>query len=354
MEDEILASLLEAMPQPTLLIGADARVRQVNAPGTAMFGAGLAGGLIGRHHAMAMRQPALLAAIEAALQRGIRAELRYAHARGAREDAYLATVAPVDLGRDRAVLCSFADMTEAEQTTQIRRDFVANVSHELRTPLTTLMGFIETLKGPARSDETARQRFLEIMEREAGRMNRLVRDLLSLSRVEAEERQRPQTPCDLAKLVASVAATLTPLAAQSGVAIVIDGIEGAPPGAFTLPGDPDQLVQVLQNLIENAVKYGSPGKAVTVTLSLLDEDPMLRQSAVAVEVRDAGEGIDPVHLPRLTERFYRVDAHRSRADGGTGLGLAIVKHIVQRHRGRLKIDSEKGQGSRFLVVLPRH
>ena len=361
MDDEILASLLEAMPLPALLIGADARIRAVNAPGAQMFGAGLAGGLIGRHHAMAVRQPSLLAAIEAALLRGASADLRYAHARaharGPREDVFRATVAPVGLGTGpgagRAALCSFTDTTEAEQIAQIRRDFVANVSHELRTPLTTLMGFIETLKGPARSDEAARLRFLEIMEREAGRMNRLVRDLLSLSRVEAEERQRPQGSCDMARLIGSVALTLAPMATELGVKIVVAGAEGAAPGAFIVPGDSDQLVQVFQNLIENAVKYGSPGKRVTVTLSLPDEDPILRQPAVVIEVRDEGEGIDPIHLPRLTERFYRVDTHRSRAQGGTGLGLAIVKHIVQRHRGRLKITSEKGVGSRFLVVLPR-
>ena len=352
MVDEILASLLDAMPLPALLIGADARIRAVNGAGAAMFGAGLAGGLIGRHHAMAMRQPSLLAAIEAALLRGTRADLRYAHARGPREAVFRATVSLVDLGSSRAVLCSFTDTTEAEQVAQIRRDFVANVSHELRTPLTTLMGFIETLKGPARSDEAARMRFLEIMEREAGRMNRLVRDLLSLSRVEAEERQRPQAPCDMARLIGSVAATLGPMATDLGVTIIIAGVAGAAPAAFTVPGDSDQLVQVFQNLIENAVKYGIPGKRVTVSLSLLDEDRILRQPAVSIEVRDEGEGIDPIHLPRLTERFYRVDAHRSRAQGGTGLGLAIVKHIVQRHRGRLKIDSEKAVGSRFLVVLP--
>lgn len=352
MVDDLLASLLDAMPLPALMVGADARIRAVNGPGAAMFGAGLAGGLIGRHHAMAMRQPSLLAAIEAALLRETRTDLRYAHARGPREEVFRATVAPVDLGGVRAVLCSFTDTTEAEQVAQIRRDFVANVSHELRTPLTTLMGFIETLKGPARSDEAARMRFLEIMEREAGRMNRLVRDLLSLSRVEAEERQRPQAACDMARLIGTVASTLTPMAGDLGVAIVIAGVAGVAPGALTVPGDADQLVQVFQNLIENAVKYGSPGKRVTVTLALLDEDRVLRQPAVSIEVRDEGEGIDPRHLPRLTERFYRVDAHRSRAQGGTGLGLAIVKHIVQRHRGRLKIDSEKGVGSRFLVVLP--
>ena len=353
MDHQMLASLLEAMPLPALLIGADARILAVNAKGEALFGAGLVGGLVGRHHAIAMRQPSLLGAIEAAFLRGQVTELRYGHGRGAREDAFRAAVAPVDLGTTRAVLCSFTDTSEAEQTAQIRRDFVANVSHELRTPLTTLMGFIETLKGPARSDEAARLRFLDIMDQEAGRMNRLVRDLLSLSRVEAEERQRPQASVEMAKLIASVASSLAPVAEGLGVAITILGTGDATPAEFTVPGDQDQLVQVFQNLIENAVKYGSPGKRVTVTLTRLEEDPILRQPAVRIAVRDEGDGIDPIHLPRLTERFYRVDAHRSRAQGGTGLGLAIVKHIVQRHRGRLKIESEKGVGSSFAVVLPR-
>ncbi|MDO5530306.1 MAG: ATP-binding protein, partial [Paracoccus sp. (in: a-proteobacteria)] len=223
-----------------------------------------------------------------------------------------------------------------------------NVSHELRTPLTALMGFIETLRGPARNDENARDEFLSIMEREASRMNRLVHDLLSLSRVESEERRRPAQSLDLTALVQGVIETLTPHARSRGVEIAFD----ASAGAVMLPGDPDQLAQVFHNLIENATKYGAAGKEVTITITRIEREPVLRGPAWAVAVTDRGEGIDPIHLPRLTERFYRVDTHRSRQQGGTGLGLAIVKHIINRHRGRLRIESEPGKGASFTVILP--
>jgi two-component system phosphate regulon sensor histidine kinase PhoR len=217
---------------------------------------------------------------------------------------------------------------------------VANVSHELRTPLTALLGFIETLRGAARDDAVARERFLGVMEREAARMNRLVSDLLQLSRVEAAERVRPADPVDLAQVLAMTLTAVRPLAEAAGVELVFDA-----PGSLVVPGDADQLTQVFQNLIENAVKYGGAGKRVTITLSQGDR-------GAEVAVRDLGEGIAAIHIPRLTERFYRVDSHRSREKGGTGLGLAIVKHIVNRHRGRLVIDSSEGKGSTFTVILP--
>jgi two-component system phosphate regulon sensor histidine kinase PhoR len=228
----------------------------------------------------------------------------------------------------------------------MRRDFVANVSHELRTPLTALLGFIETLQGAARNDPAARERFLGIMAAEAGRMNRLVADLLHLSRVESEERIRPQDSTDIAGLIRSVAATMKSMAEAGRVTIRLVGVQSEQ----MVRADRDQMTQVLTNLIENAVKYGSPpGAEVLVDLrsEMGPRGPQLR-----LLVQDQGEGIDEIHLPRLTERFYRVDGHRSREKGGTGLGLAIVKHIVNRHRGRLVIASEKGKGSRFEVVLP--
>lgn len=342
MDDTFLHALIEALPQPVVLIAPDARVLAANGAAQTMFGAAI----LGRHHALTMRQPALLSAIEAALH-GKPVEFRYSVTRNQREDVYSVTVNPVPFQGAHLALCSFVDMTAAEQTALIHRDFVANVSHELRTPLTALMGFIETLKGPAKSDEPARLRFLEIMEREAGRMNRLIRDLLSLSRVEAQERQRPAGACDIVKIAGSVVAMLTPLATDAKVSLRL--VVGTDP--VLIRGDQDQLVQVLQNLIENAVKYGAAAGEVTIKIAQM-QDPVLRVPAISVTIADQGEGIDPLHLPRLTERFYRIDAHRSRAQGGTGLGLAIVKHIVQRHRGRLVIDSAPGNGSTFSVILP--
>lgn len=341
-DERLIASLVEGIPLPALAVGADARVRVANAPARALLGEGIAG----RHFMMAMRQPQLVDRIEAALQGADRTQVRVALA-GAQDAAYRVTVSGLGAGGG-GVLCVFEDISEQEQVGQMRRDFVANVSHELRTPLTALMGFIETLKGAARNDPAARDRFLTIMEREAGRMNRLVRDLLSLSRVEAEERVRPTDPVDMAALAGTVVATLRPMAEQAGVALQLHG--AVTPAVA--PGDADQITQLLHNLIENGVKYGGAGKTVTVTLTALDHDPGLRGPALRIDVADRGEGIDPIHLPRLTERFYRVDSHRSREKGGTGLGLAIVKHIVNRHRGRLRIDSTRGEGSTFTVLLP--
>ena len=244
------------------------------------------------------------------------------------------------------MLACFDDITEREQAGQMRRDFVGNVSHELRTPLTALIGFIETLRGPARDDAAARDRFLGIMEGEASRMNRLVGDLLSLNRVESEERVRPKEQVDLTAHLSSTLKTLVPVAKARGVQMTLE----APENPVSVTGDPDQLQQVFTNLVENAVKYG--GDEVRVVLSFTGRDPAVRAPAARVQVIDNGPGIDPVHLPRLTERFYRADSHRSREMGGTGLGLAIVKHIINRHRGRLRVESDLGQGSVFTVILP--
>lgn len=231
----------------------------------------------------------------------------------------------------------------------MRRDFVANVSHELRSPLTVLSGFIETLQGSARDDAEARARFLAIMQQEAQRMNRLVGDLLSLSKVEANERIRPREQVAMGDVLRTTLAALRPQIEENGIAVDFDDRGG---GA-TLLGDRDQLVQVFHNLIENAIKYGGAGGRVGLALRAHDRWPGFTGPVLAVAVSDNGEGIDPIHIPRLTERFYRIDSHRSRQMGGTGLGLAIVKHIVNRHRGRLGIESTRGQGTTFLVVLPR-
>lgn len=244
------------------------------------------------------------------------------------------------------LILSFQDVTQLAQAGQMRRDFVANVSHELRTPLTALMGFIETLRGAARDDADARDRFLSIMEGEASRMNRLVGDLLSLNRVESKERIRPKEEMDLVAHLASTLKTMQPLADADKVSLKFT----PPSEPVTIIGDPDQLLQVFMNLIENAIKYG--GDQVEMTVELLERDPSLRTAAVRVKVMDNGAGIDPIHLPRLTERFYRADNHRSREQGGTGLGLAIVKHIVNRHRGRLRVSSDLGVGTCFAVTLP--
>lgn len=343
MESQLVLSVLDGMPWPALLIDRANRIVAANALAKTMFGFGIEG----RHYVLAMRQPALLAAIDDALLRGQSGQARYVVTGPAREISYRARVSPVAGESQQGALCVFEDITDAEQMGQIRRDFVANVSHELRTPLTALLGFIETLRGAARDDPPARERFLGIMEREAGRMNRLVRDLLHLSRVEAEERVRPTEQVDVVALITMVVAALKPVADAASVTVQMLGDTGP----IKLPADPDQITQVFHNLIENAIKYGSAGKLVTVRVTRDAHDPGLRGPAVRIEVTDCGEGIDAQHLPRLTERFYRVDSHRSREKGGTGLGLAIVKHIVNRHRGQFRIESELGKGSVFSVIL---
>jgi two-component system phosphate regulon sensor histidine kinase PhoR len=327
--------VMAGLPMPAMLVQGEDRVVAGNPALLALLGEGV----IGRNPAMAVRAPAVLEAISAANRGGVH-EARMTLLREGQEQVFQVTVSGQGEG---LVLCAFKDVSEEEKAGAMRRDFVANVSHELRTPLTALMGFIETLKNAAKDDPRAREMFLGIMEAEAGRMNRLVRDLLQLSRVEAEERVRPKEPVELRGLLESVISSLRGVAEREGDTVVLTG------DPVTVPGDRDQLVQVFTNLVENALKYGAAGQVVRVSLT---PEETVRGPAVRVEVADEGEGIDPVHIPRLTERFYRVDTHRSREMGGTGLGLAIVKHIVSRHRGWLRIESEKGRGSRFQVVLP--
>ncbi|WP_434611963.1 ATP-binding protein [Tabrizicola sp. M-4] len=338
MDGELMRTIVAAIPLPVIAIGPDERIAAANPAAVALFGAGIEG----RHHLLSLRQPGLQAAIAAALSEGRTGTARHVIPGPSQDITYRVTVAPAGDGH---ALLTFEDVTEAEQMGLMRRDFVANVSHELRTPLTALLGFIETLKGAAKDDPAARARFLAIMESEAGRMNRLIGDLLQLSRVEAEERVRPTERVDLQALLAGAVATLRPLAEGAGVRVEITGETGPLP----FPGDADQITQVLVNLIENAVKYGGSGGVVTLHLA---REQMPRGPGIRLDVIDRGEGIDAVHIPRLTERFYRVDGHRSREQGGTGLGLAIVKHIIQRHRGRMRIESERGKGSVFSVILP--
>ncbi|APZ54692.1 sensor histidine kinase [Salipiger abyssi] len=333
-----------AIPLPAVLIRWDERIAAANAEAQSFLGDGLEG----RHFITALRQPALLDAIEGTFRDGAPRLTRFLTTDGRQNTTYEVSCRRLDLEGGRGVMLTFQDVTHLEQAGQMRRDFVANVSHELRTPLTALLGFIETLKGPARDDPAARDRFLNIMEAEAGRMERLVGDLLSLSRVEAEERVRPTDPVDLPGLLRSVLSGLAPLGDEAGVRLEAD----LPEGALEVPGDADQLRQVMVNLIENGVKYSGRGAEVRVSLSAPAYQSRLRGEGVVITVSDSGPGFDPLHIPRLTERFYRVDSHRSREKGGTGLGLAIVKHIVNRHRGRLRIESKPGEGASFQVVLP--
>ena len=242
---------------------------------------------------------------------------------------------------DGSRLVRLVDQSQQRAAEQIRVDFVANASHELRTPLATLLGFLETLQDEEAVDAETRQRFVSIMFGEATRMRGLLDDLMSLSRIEAERFALPRDKVALLPLIEEVLASVHPLA--KGREIEIENKAGD----ALVSGDEIQLSQMLNNLVVNALRYGRPGTPVRIRLE--DSDPDL----VKISVIDKGEGIAPAHIPRLTERFYRVDPGRSRSVGGTGLGLAIVKHIVLRHRGRLDIQSELGVGTTVSVSLPR-
>ena len=337
-------ALLEAVPLAALFIGHDERIVSLNVAARLLLGEGL----VARHFITALRQPPVMDAIENCLRNRQRYHTRYLGNDGAQDTSYDVTASPVNFAGQTGVLVVFEDITHVEQVGQMRRDFVANVSHELRTPLTALMGFIETLQGPAKGDAKAQERFLGTMYAEANRMERLVRDLLALSRVEAEARVRPDTPQDLSAILSSVAHTLRPLTEEADARVTLN----LPDAPVVVPGDADQLRQVVTNLVENAVKYGRKGGDVRLSLRIEASEPNLRAPAAVITVADDGPGIDPLHIPRLTERFYRVDSHHSREMGGTGLGLAIVKHIVNRHRGRFRIDSTLEKGSEFSVILP--
>jgi two-component system phosphate regulon sensor histidine kinase PhoR len=303
-----------------------------------------------------LRNPAVLGAADAVL-RGEAARVvdftltvpieRQLQARFARIDRQ-------SLDQDAVAVLTLHDITQLKRAEQMRADFIANASHELRTPLTTLTGFIETLRGPAREDAEARERFLAIMHEQAARMIRLVEDLLSLSRIELNEHVMPQGRVALGPLLRHLADTLELRAGERGMCVRLD----LPPDLPDVLGDRDELAQVFQNLVDNGIKYGRAASEITVAAATDVRPPYSSDGGespfVSVAVRDRGEGIAREHLPRLTERFYRVDTARSREMGGTGLGLAIVKHILNRHRGFLDIESTPGTGSVFTVFLRPH
>ncbi len=347
MAEQMMQSLLASVPEPMLHLDQEGLIVQANDPATELLG----GWILGRNYVTALRQPGLLSRVEAAFARAEVGEARFVQADQAGETVFRVRVTPVasQLPGLDGLLLHFHDVTHLREAEEMRRDFVANVSHELRTPLTAILGFIETLRGPARNDVEATDRFFSIMEDEARRMNRMVSDLLSLSRVEGQERMRPSDEVDLADVLNGAVASLRHQADEGKNTLEVLGVDQP----LLLTGDEDQLTQVFLNLTENALKYGGAGRPVTLKASEEEGTGSMKGPVLRVDVIDQGDGIDPLHLPRLTERFYRVDTHRSRAMGGTGLGLAIVKHIVNRHRGRLRIMSEPGLGSTFSVVLPK-
>jgi two-component system, OmpR family, phosphate regulon sensor histidine kinase PhoR len=360
-------AVIASLPDPLIMLDRARRIVRANQAAESALGAPLAD----RDLIAVLRSPQVIDAVAGAFDSGDGRIVEFSLPVPV-ERAFLARVEPLPrpIADGTVALLTLHDITQVKRTDRMRVDFVANASHELRTPLSTLVGFIETLRGPAREDAVARERFLTIMHEQGQRMSRLVADLLSLSRIELNEHTPPTGQVKLGEIIRTIVDGLEFKAAGKQMTIVVDA---PPPNGETstrlddLPavnGDNDEITQVFQNLIDNAIKYGRTG--ATIRIAGWTVAPMraavgagtpppaqrLDRPAVAVAVMDEGEGIAREHLPRLTERFYRVDVTQSRAEGGTGLGLSLVKHILNRHRGKLTIESEIGTGAAFTARLP--
>jgi two-component system phosphate regulon sensor histidine kinase PhoR len=347
MQALLIEQLIGGLPAPAIVLDRDGRVIAFNEGATAIAPALHRG----EPALISLRMPELVSAIRRAGRR--REAQRVEFFERVPLDRWLeAFVQPVRLagegGPVDVLLMTFNDLTPLRRVEEMRADFVANASHELRTPLAALLGFIETLQGPARDDPAARARFLGIMQAQATRMARLIDDLLSLSRIELNAHLQPNTPVELAPIVRQVVDGLQMLARDREVEIRVS----LPDEPLAVLGDRDELIRALENLVENALKYGAAGKRVDVTLVRGQTRAGAAEARLAV--RDYGPGIAPEHVPRLTERFYRVDVSDSRAQGGTGLGLALVKHVLNRHGGRLSIESVPGAGATFTMQMPLH
>ena len=350
--DTGMKQLSDALPNPCFIVDRRGITRYVNRAARIRFGDPHPGDPL----SMRLRIPALLEALDKVAAGGPAQRIEWSE-RVPMESWLEAFVAPLAQGGEgteasaatlRFILVTVQDLTEQRRLERMRADFVANASHELRTPLASLTGFVETLQGPARDDPVARERFLAIMLQQGDRMRRLIDDLLSLSRIELKAHVQPETVLDLAPLLRHTCDALKPVADEAGVAVEVT----TPQAPCMVRGDRDELIEVIENLVENSIKYGASGKRVDIELSVGETARADAPGVWVLAVRDFGPGIAPQHLPRLTERFYRVDVSTSREMKGTGLGLAIVKHILTRHKARLEIESTPGEGACFSVKIP--
>lgn len=337
-------SIVDGLPDPAVLIDQDGLVAHYNPLLADLFPRVR----IGAPLTHLTRNPELLAALEKPQSdptaRVIHLEDRVPVHRSL--SAFVSTIPDETSGGRPRSLVVFRDLTDQQKHAQLRADFISHASHELRTPLASLKSMVETLQGPARDDVAAREKFLAMMQAQASRMTRLIDDLLSLSRAEMRVHVAPTGRVELNELVQWVGEAMGPMAQSHEADVVIRTLDEP----AWVRGERDDLVQVFQNLLQNAIKYGRDGGRIEIALDRIAPVGN-RPARISVSVSDDGPGIPPEHLPRITERFYRVSAATSREKGGTGLGLAIVKHIVNRHRGELKVASEVGKGTTFTVVL---
>jgi len=332
----MLQTIVDALPHPALILNFDYKIQCANAAAEKLFESDL----VGLDFVRVLRQPSVMGCLSKAVKTGqLKTCDLVLHLQTPR--TYKASAASLRDAVSDSILFTLIDISAEIDAEKSRSTFVANVSHELRSPLTSLMGIVETLQGPARDDVKARDNFLSLMQGETERMSRLVGGLLSLSKLEAKEHLPPDGQVDIAKLLRRIMTVLSESKTAYKNRVSLEVSKGFP----LIAGDADELTEVFQNLIENALKYSEPKTPVDINILQID-------NTIKVTIRDKGEGIAPEHLPRLTERFYRVDKGRSREAGGTGLGLAITKHILNRHRGRLSIESESGVGSVITVTLP--
>lgn len=345
MDKSRFDQILDGLNAAVFIIDANRGITFANKAAKKHFGTSI----VGDSFLRVVRQPDCLAAIDAVIngegERSVEITMG-----AAPSTTFEVKVTSVGHGKanDTRIALTFEDVSQIRDAELMRSEFVANVSHELRSPLTALAGFVETLSGPAKDDVDARHRFLGLMEKEAARMKRLIDDLLSLSKLQGKERIRPSGHVDVHVLMQRVIATLTPISEQEQKNIDFKNNSKI----TTVLGDEDELIQIFHNIIENAIKYGALDTEISVEISDLDHVAGVDGNVISVSVSDQGGGIAAEDIPRLTERFYRADKSRSRIKGGTGLGLAIVKHILNRHRGRLQIESEVGVGSTFTIFLP--
>lgn len=360
-----LKPLMEGLPEAALLIDRDGRIAVSNPEARRQ----LRFEAEGLRLSSILRHPEILDAAQAAAVDGISRVVEYEN-KAPVEEYFRVYVAPIAWGDETAALMIFHDQTTLILTERMRADFLANASHELKTPVTSLSLLIETVTGPARDDAAARERFIGMMEVQVDRMKRLIDDLLSLSKIELNEHVPPADRADLEDIVREAIDAIAPIARDRGVQVVVHS-DGSAPAVI---GDRFQLVQVAQNLIDNAVKYSPPGATLDIEIgvadsresaaeragrrwpdaartSLLTPPPLAGRSYAYLRVTDGGPGIPRRYLPRLSERFFRVEREQGAEKAGTGLGLAIVKHIVNRHRGGFVVESEPGRGSTFAVYF---